>query len=248
MGIVVDVNGCTFSIPTDKLNEIWNLCNEMFLRDRLTKQELQTLLGKLLYISRCVKGARMYLNRMLALLRRHHTCSNIIPDDGYYLDRLWFISFLKQFNGVVIFRKGNISETVFVDATLTGIGGSWGNKAYSTSIPPQISQGVAISQLELYNIVVAARLWAPLWQNKAVCIRCDNESAVSVCNSGKMRDVFMNLCLHNLWLVISQYNIDLRVTHIRGKDNTLADALSHNRLYLVGNVQLEAVAEDCLSL
>ena len=58
----------------------------------------------------------------------------------------------------------------------------------------------------------------------------------------------MNLCLHNLWLVISQYNIDLRVTHIRGKDNTLADALSHNRLDLVGNVQLEAVAEDCLSL
>ena len=71
----------------------------------------------------------MYLNRMLALLRRHHTCSNIIPDDGYYLDLLWFILFLKQFNGVVIFHKGNISKIVFVDATLTGIGGSWGNQS-----------------------------------------------------------------------------------------------------------------------
>ena len=50
MGIVVDVNSRTFSIPTDKLNEIWSLCNEMFLRDRLTKRELQTLLAKLLYI------------------------------------------------------------------------------------------------------------------------------------------------------------------------------------------------------
>ena len=58
----------------------------------------------------------------------------------------------------------------------------------------------------------------------------------------------MNLCLHNLWLVISQYNIDLRVTHIRGKDNMLADALSRNRFDLVGHVQLEAVSEDCLSL
>ena len=56
MGIEVDVNARTFSIPIDKLDEIWNLCNEMFLRDRLTKRELQTLLGKLLYISRCVKG------------------------------------------------------------------------------------------------------------------------------------------------------------------------------------------------
>ena len=101
----------------------------------------------------------MYLNRLLALLRRHHTCEGY---EGYYWDLLGFILFLKEFHGVVIFRKGNISETVFVDATLTGIGGSWGNKAYSTTIPPQILQGVAISQLELYNIVVAARLWAPL--------------------------------------------------------------------------------------
>ena len=37
MGIVVDINARTFSIPADKLNEIWSLCNEMFLRDRLTK-------------------------------------------------------------------------------------------------------------------------------------------------------------------------------------------------------------------
>ena len=43
MGIVVDVNARTFSIPTDKLNKIWSLCNEMFLRDKLTERELQTL-------------------------------------------------------------------------------------------------------------------------------------------------------------------------------------------------------------
>ena len=67
----------------------------------------------------------------------------------------------------------------------TGTGGSWGNRTYSTAIPPQISQGDAISQLELYNVVVAVRLGAPLWQHKAVCIRCYNESVVSVCNSGK---------------------------------------------------------------
>ena len=45
MGIVADVNARTFSIPPDKLNEIWNLCNKMFLHDRLTKRELQTSLS-----------------------------------------------------------------------------------------------------------------------------------------------------------------------------------------------------------
>ena len=73
MGIVVNVNECTFSIPGDKLHEIW--C----LRDRITKRELQILLGKLLYISRCVRGARMYINHLLALLRSHYTHTHITP-------------------------------------------------------------------------------------------------------------------------------------------------------------------------
>ena len=47
MGIVIDVNAHTFSIPAEKLHKIWCLCNKMFVRDRLTKQELQTLLGTL---------------------------------------------------------------------------------------------------------------------------------------------------------------------------------------------------------
>ena len=72
-----------------------------------------------------------------------------------------------------------------MDATLKGIGGIWGNKAYSAVISSEILQRVAISQLELHNIVVAARLWAPLWRNKAICIRFDNESVVLVRNSGK---------------------------------------------------------------
>ena len=36
MGIVVNVRERTFSIPIDKLHKIWCLCNEMFLRDRIT--------------------------------------------------------------------------------------------------------------------------------------------------------------------------------------------------------------------
>ena len=53
MGIVIDVNARTFSIPTEKLHKIWCQCNKMFLRDRLTKRELQTPLGKLLYFTLC---------------------------------------------------------------------------------------------------------------------------------------------------------------------------------------------------
>ena len=51
MGIIVDTREATFSIEPAKLDEILTLCKISLLRHRFTKQEFQSLLGKLLYIS-----------------------------------------------------------------------------------------------------------------------------------------------------------------------------------------------------
>ena len=58
---------------------------------------------------------------------------------------------------------------------------------------------------------------------------CDNQSAVRVCNTGKTKDQFLNACLHMLSLQAAHFNIALRVVHIPGKDNGIADALSRGR-------------------
>ena len=65
--------------------------------------------------------------------------------------------------------------------------------------------------------------------NKVVEIKCDNESAVTICNTGRTSEQFLNLCLWNLWFLAAYYNIDLRVTHIKGVVNTQADAFSRGR-------------------
>ena len=54
MGIIVDID---FSVEKSKLSDILREYIAAFLRTRLLKQELQSLLGKLLYISRCVKNS-----------------------------------------------------------------------------------------------------------------------------------------------------------------------------------------------
>ena len=100
--------------------------------------------------------------------------------------------------------------------------------------------------LEMYNIVIALRLWAHEWQNSVISLKCDNESAVSVCISGKTRDTFLNLCLYELWLLICKYNIDLRLSHIKGKDNVLADTLSCNKLEKVDPVTWEKMTDSLL--
>ena len=94
MDIIVDTSEATFSIELAKLDEILTLCKISLLQHQFTKQEFQSLLGKLLYISWCVKGARIFLNRTLAVLCAHHNSPHICPTDGFYQDLLWFIDFV----------------------------------------------------------------------------------------------------------------------------------------------------------
>ena len=77
-----------------------------------------------------------------------------------------------------------------------------------------------------------------------ICIYCDNESAVTVCNTGKTCDPFLDLCLRQLTMLCVSYNIDLRVQHIRGQANTVADALSQGKFDQLGEVSWDVVHYD----
>ena len=64
--ILVDTDTVSLSIPPEKVIEHWNF------RKSCTKNQLQSLLGSLLYISKCVRHSRFFLNRLLHTLRTHN--------------------------------------------------------------------------------------------------------------------------------------------------------------------------------
>ena len=102
----------------------------------------------------------------------------------------------------------------------------WGSLVYSIEIPQDLKGNYSITHYEMYNITVALKIWVRRWQNKVVCIFCDHLGAVTVCQTGKTRDSFLNACLHSLWLTATHSNIQLTVAHIPGRDNNnIADAL-----------------------
>ena len=67
LGILFDTINRTMSIPDNKLQEICEVCDEWSDKRVVNQNELQPLLGLLLYIAKCVKPARYFLNRMLQL-------------------------------------------------------------------------------------------------------------------------------------------------------------------------------------
>ena len=66
LGILIDSQHRTISIPPKKLTQIVTLCHLWAEKTYCSKQDLQSLLGHLLYIAKCVKHAQIFLNRMLA--------------------------------------------------------------------------------------------------------------------------------------------------------------------------------------
>ena len=83
-----------------------------------------------------------------------------------------------------------------------------------------------IVHLEMLNILAALRVWQEAWRNSKVGIACDNLAVVQVLNSGKTRDLTLAAIARNIQFQIAKYNIDLKVSHIPGKVNIIADLLS----------------------
>ena len=57
------------SVSPEKLESIATMCHEWQNKKIFSKRQLQSLLGSLLFISKCVRPARVFLNCMLEFLR-----------------------------------------------------------------------------------------------------------------------------------------------------------------------------------
>ena len=78
----------------------------------------------------------------------------------------------------------------------------------------------------MVNIIIAVKLWGHQWKNKKVSIKTNNMAVVQVCTNGYTRDMTLATYVRNLWLITAKYDIELVVTHIKGKENIMADTLS----------------------
>ena len=123
LGVLINTENGTISIPVDKLNQINDTVRQWMQKITCTKRQLQSLLELLLYVHKCVKPARAFLNRMLALLRSGHASQKIHLTPEFRRDLRWFAKFLPLYNGVSLYDHRTIDHTLELDACLTGLGG-----------------------------------------------------------------------------------------------------------------------------
>ena len=64
------------------------------------------------------------------------------------------------------------------------------------------------------------------WRRRLIHIHCDNMAVVQVMCSGKCKDQSLATMNRNIWLECAINDIKLKVSHIPGKVNVVADMLS----------------------
>ena len=105
LGREFDTVATTVSIPKSKLNEIRGHLGKFLLRKTVTKKQLQSVIGKLSYIADCIRSARLFISRLLDLLRT-------VNKKGYHInlnkeakkDILLFLKLMDNFNGKQLFQ------------------------------------------------------------------------------------------------------------------------------------------------
>ena len=231
LGVQINTVDMTLSVTPERLDELVVLLSHWLTKKSATRSELQSLVGKLSFVSKCVRQSRLFLARILAMLRtvkrNHH---HVKLSKEFFRDIHWWLRFIHVYNGVSIIPTSAWSspDAVFAtDACLSGCGGLTSHQFFHIEFPREVKATFpSIHHLEVLAILLAARLWGSQWRGLRLLVYCDNAAVVSSLNSGRVQDSILAACLRELWFLAASHEFELRAVHLSSSANRLADLLS----------------------
>ena len=246
LGVQFDSIKLTMSVPPDKLQEVREELTLWAGKSRATKKTLQQLLGKLFWISRCVRFSRPFMGRLLQQLRDIHA----LPDHkkhplstGCKEDILWWNRYARRFNGIELMYNDHpldLSLTQLLDtsamvnagdAQVLGGGAFFRGQYWSRPFPSWLQDpAIGIHLKEFYVVLVSAWVWGDLWTGNLVYIFSDNDAVVEPLEKAKPRDQEMLKLLREFMYIVCTKKFTPVFRKIGSKQNWLADFLSrcHN--------------------
>ena len=225
LGITVDADKKTVSIPPSKIEETLEEMRDIQDKRKLCRKDVQRLAGRINHLAKACKPARLFMARILAYLRGHSPAYTAISQ-GVRPDLRWFLDFLPTYNGISLIPPATPSFNIEADSCLKGGGALGDGVCYMYAYPPQLLEA-HISQLEAINCMATVRaIITPDHRGTTVLVECDNSAAVAVFSSGKGRDPVILACARAIWRHAADVDCALVFRHVPGEFMDAADALS----------------------
>ena len=234
LGIEIDTQAGVLRLPTDKLSRLKQETRRWAIRRSCRRRQLESLIGTLHHACQVIRPGRTFMRRMIDLLRipcasrAHH---HIRLNAGFRADLLWWHTFAGSWNGVAIVPDPTL-ETVTVTSDASGSWGcgAWSDKSWFQWQWPPEAQELHISFKELFAGLLACVAWGARWKGRKVRWQCDNQAAVHAARSRTCRDQAMMHLIRGLVFFEARFSFELVATYLPGRENSLADDLSRDRL------------------
>ena len=226
LGIEINAKEMTLSIPKTKVDQTLKEVKKTLRRRNVTRRQLQSIIGRIVHVAKCVTPARLFAARLLETLRGPPADLYQV-DDGMRADLNWFISYLPQWNGRSYIPTQQVAKTIYIDACMKGIGATDGTHAYAAEVTPMTTELYNITEIEGLNVLLACNAFLTT-ENAAstVMVRCDNMPAVNVFTTGRGHNHLLLDVAPRLWMLQATLHIKILFHHIPGADNKTADILS----------------------
>ena len=228
LGITFNSENMTMEISEAKMHEIRQELQVWLYKDKACRNEVESLIGKLQFLAKCIRAGRIFLSRLISCIR------GMQRDKDYHIplearkDISWWAKCAGQYNGISLMwlhSEPHTDSVMATDACLTGYGGTKGTQYFRAKFPTHL-QGQNIAYLEILAVMVGLKLWAKDLTGKYFWIHVDNEAVSSVLNSGASRNPQLQDVLREIALLAAEHQFVLKARHIMGIDNRVPDWLS----------------------
>ena len=206
------------------------------------RRDLQSILGKLFWVSRMVRHSRPFMARLLQQLRDLKDIADTkrMPlSQEAKKDLLWWSTYLRTFNGInlIINSEDNFQSLeqlmsspfkVYAgDATLWGGGGWYRDEYWSRDFPTFLKNPqIPVHIKEFWVLVASCWIWGDDWSGGAVYLFCDNDSVCDCISYQRPRDPDLSSLLREFLYVVCLKKFAPIIRKIDTKSNFLADHIS----------------------
>ena len=232
LGVKFDTVTMSMYVEDEKVIELKSELVKWSRKTVAKKHELQSILGKLLWVSKTVRFSRVFVSRIISELRKlpsqsaKTTLSNEIRKDF-----LWWEKYMEVFSGVVLIPPTTVCQSVLGDAYPQG-GGSWNpvlQEYFSMRFPEYMcSPDTPIHIKEFIIVILSVRLWGHHWAGQRILIFCDNDSVCDTCTYQKPVDPSMQKLLREFLFWVCRFDVHPILQKISSQDNHVADFISRN--------------------
>ena len=251
LGIILDSVAQTLSLPHSRLREIINTLKAWSKRTTFTLRDLQQLHGVLSFASKCIPASRLFTRRLVQELRMKFTGSRPVTK-SMQLDIQWWLTFLPKWNGTASFLQPNWDHPevmqLYTDASRThGFGAFYNGRWFNGRWPTWIQRVKApIEYLEMIPILLVLLVWGREFRCRKVRFHCDNEGATFAWENYRSSNPVVLDLMRRMVAVAAEHNFTLTLKHIRGVNNSTADALSRFQMQRFRSLAPSSAPQPCL--